>query len=249
MLGVVFVRRQQQLDDPLIDLRLFRVPTFSAALAINLVAFFVIFGMSIFLAQYLQSVLGLSPLAAGLWSVPEALGFVAGSLLTPRLARRYPAPVLISAGMAVGAAGYVVVATGAGLAAIVAGSTFGAVGLAAVATLVTDVAVGAAPAARAGAAAAVSETSSELGGALGLAILGSVGAAVFRAQAGPDAPATVGDAVAQGGAIADSARAAFTDALGVTAGLGAALLVSAALTSLALLRRSARGRIAPAPCP
>src|SRR3954454_24173197 len=109
--GGLFVRRQRRLDDPLIDLSLFKVPTFSAALATNLVAFFVIFGMALFTAQYAQSVLGYRPLVAGLPTVTEALGFVFGSMLTARLATRFSAPALISGGMAIGAVGYVIVAT------------------------------------------------------------------------------------------------------------------------------------------
>jgi MFS transporter, DHA2 family, multidrug resistance protein len=86
--GAAFVRRQRRLADPLIDLGLFRVPAFSAALAANTLGFFVAFGVAVFIAQYLQLVLGLSPLEAGLWSVPGAGGFIAGSLLTPVLVRR-----------------------------------------------------------------------------------------------------------------------------------------------------------------
>ena len=83
-LGAVFVRRQRRLADPLIDLWLFRAPAFSAALAVNTLGFFIAFGTFLFIAQYLQLVLGLSPLAAGLWTVPRRVGFVAGSMLTPR---------------------------------------------------------------------------------------------------------------------------------------------------------------------
>ena len=67
----MFVRRQRTLADPLIDLRLFRVPAFSASLATYTLAIFVAFGVFVFIAQYLQLVLGLSPLQAGLWTVPS----------------------------------------------------------------------------------------------------------------------------------------------------------------------------------
>ena len=73
-IGVAFVRRQRRLADPLIDLRLFRAPAFSAALAINTLGFFVAFGAFLFIAQYLQLVLGLSPLEAGLWTLPSGAG-------------------------------------------------------------------------------------------------------------------------------------------------------------------------------
>src|SRR5213079_1881601 len=72
--AVVFVRRQHRLADPLLDLRLFRNTAFSAALTANLLSFFVGFGSLLFIAQYLQLVLGLSPLAAGLWMLPASAG-------------------------------------------------------------------------------------------------------------------------------------------------------------------------------
>jgi hypothetical protein len=184
-LGAIFIRRQRR-PDPLLDLSLLARGPFSAALATNVVALFVIFGMSLFLAQYLQSVLGLSPLAAGAWSVPEALGFIVGSMATPRLAGRHGAGTVVAAGLLLGGLGWGIVATtGGGLFTLVTGSMLGAIGLAAVVTLVTDLAVSAAPASRAGAASAMSETSSELGGALGIAILGSIGAAIYRAASRP----------------------------------------------------------------
>ncbi|MGH2538691.1 MAG: MFS transporter, partial [Candidatus Promineifilaceae bacterium] len=70
--GLAFVRRQGRLADPLIDLRLFRRPDFSASLALYGLGIFVVFGSFFFLPQYLQLVLGLSPLEAGLWTLPHA---------------------------------------------------------------------------------------------------------------------------------------------------------------------------------
>ena len=84
-LGYVFAVRQRHLKDPLLDLRLFGVRGFDAALAANTIGFFVNFGSLLFLSQYLQAVRGLSPIAAGLWSVPSAGAFILGSTLTPRI--------------------------------------------------------------------------------------------------------------------------------------------------------------------
>ena len=81
-IGVAFVRRQRRLDDPLIDLSLFRSPAFTTSIATNVFGFFVMFGTFLMTAQYLQLVLGLSPLVAGLWTIPSSLGFTAGSMLT-----------------------------------------------------------------------------------------------------------------------------------------------------------------------
>jgi DHA2 family multidrug resistance protein-like MFS transporter len=235
--GVLFVRRQRRLEDPLIDLSLFRVAAFSAALATNLVAFFVIFGMALFTAQYAQSVLGYPPLIAGLPTASEALGFVAGSLLIARLTARFSIPTLLSAGMAVGAFGYAIVAlTEDSLTPLFVGPTIGAVGLAVVITLVADLAVSAAPKERAGGAAATSETSSELGGALGLALLGSLGAAIYRAGVPAGTPDTIGDAAR--GAFAGPARDAFGSALVATSLVSAAALLITAIAAYALLRRS-----------
>ena len=86
--GAVFAHRQRTLADPLLDLRLFRLPGFKAALGSNMVSFFTGFGVLLFIGQYLQLVLGLSPLAAGLWMLPSSAGVIAGSMLTPVLARR-----------------------------------------------------------------------------------------------------------------------------------------------------------------
>ncbi|MGH2805148.1 MAG: MFS transporter, partial [Thermoleophilaceae bacterium] len=105
-LGAAFLRRQRKLVDPLIDLRLFRVPAFSAALATNTLAFFVAFGAFLFLAQYLQLVLGLSPLRAGLWTVPSGAGFIVGSMLTPLIVRRVPPAFVMGGGLVLAAAGF-----------------------------------------------------------------------------------------------------------------------------------------------
>ena len=241
-LGAAFARRQSRLAHPLIELRLFRIPAFSAALTTNLLGFFAVFGVSVFTAQYLQSVLGYAPLAAGLWMLPEALGFIASSMVVPGLAQRFRVATLIVGGLVVGAAGLAVLAqVDRDLAPLVIGSVVFSLGIGAVATLATDVTVGAAPPERAGAASAISETGSELGGALGIAVLGSLLTAVYRAGVPAGAPAaardSVGGAVTAGDpALLDTAREAFTSALQVTAGAGAAVLLTAAAIAALLLR-------------
>jgi DHA2 family multidrug resistance protein-like MFS transporter len=87
------------------------VPAFSVSLATYMVACFVSFGAFVFIAQYLQLVLGLSPLEAGLWTVPSMAAFVAGSLLVPALARRFQPAYLIGAGLVLAAAGFAVLTT------------------------------------------------------------------------------------------------------------------------------------------
>jgi len=84
--GLVFVRSQVGAADPLLDLRLFRAPAFGAAVAAMVLATFVLAGMLLFVAQYLQLVRGMGPLEAGLWSIPAMLGSIAGSMLAPAAA-------------------------------------------------------------------------------------------------------------------------------------------------------------------
>jgi MFS transporter, DHA2 family, multidrug resistance protein len=259
-LGAAFVRRQHRQADPLIDLGLFRLPAFNAALAANTLGFFVNFGIAVFIAQYLQLVLGLSPLEAGLWTVPYAGAFVVGAMLTPLLAGRIRPPLVIAGGLLLAGVGFVLLVQVDGESALpilVSGSVVFALGLAPVYTLAADVMVGAAPPERAGAAAGISETSSELGGALGIATLGAVGTAVYRAEidgavpegvppeAADTARDTLGAAVAAAGELpdrvagelADAAREAFTQAFQLAATLNAAVAIGAALLAGTLLRR------------
>ena len=196
-IGTAFVRRQKQLADPLIDLRLFAIPTFRASLVLYGGAILLLFGAFLFLPQYLQLVLGLSPLHGGLWTLPWALGFVLGSLLTPALARRIRPAILMSAGLALSAGGYFLLAAVGAL----GGGGVGGLVLFAVATFVltffgsplftltNDVIIGSAPPERAGAASGISETCAELGGALGIAFYGSIGVAIYRGVLGAALPA------------------------------------------------------------
>jgi DHA2 family multidrug resistance protein-like MFS transporter len=267
--GTAFVRRQRGLADPLVDLRLFRVPAFSAALATNTLGFFVAFGTAVFIAQYLQLVLGLSPLEAGLWSVPGAGGFIVGSLLTPVIVRRIRPAFAMAGGLALAAVGCGLLTRVSGESALeilVAGSVVLSLGLAPVFTLAADMMVGTAPPERAGAAAGISETSSELGGALGIAVLGAIGTAVYRGQVDDAVPADVPHGVATaardtlGGAVAaghelpdpmaadllDGARDAFTQGLQLAATLSATVVIGAAVLAATLIRRVKPGSAAEA---
>ena len=218
VLATAFVRRQRRLADPLIDLALFRSRDFSVSLGVYLLGTFVSFGIFIFMTQYLQLVLGLSPLMAGVWTVPFALGFVAGSMVAPRLVRRWPAPNVMAGGLLLAAAGYLMVtqvhrSDGPGL--LMAGMLVQSIGMAPLFTLTNDLIIGAAPPERAGAASGISETASELGGALGIALLGTLATAVYGAALAPN---TV------------------LQALQLTAALSAAIVLGMAVLVLALLR-------------
>jgi DHA2 family multidrug resistance protein-like MFS transporter len=261
LIGVAFVRRQRRLRVPLIDLALFRIPAFSAAIATNVLGFLATFGTFLFIAQYLQSVIGLTPLQAGLWSTPAAFAFIFGSMATPAIVRRFRPSAVIAGGMLVSAAGFLLLSrvgqSTAPLAVLVAGSAVFSIGLTPVVTLTTDLVLGAAPPERAGAAAAISETSSEFGGALGIAVLGSVVTALYGgamagatlaglpADAAASARGTIGGAVAvaatmpgaDGAVLLAAARRAFAHAFAATALIGAALSVGVAVLAVVLLRR------------
>jgi MFS transporter, DHA2 family, multidrug resistance protein len=257
--GVGFVRRQRRLADPLIDVRLLGNRAFSAALTTNLLSFFVGFGALLFTAQYLQLVLGLSPLEAGLWSLPSSAGFILGSMATPLLVRRAAPVAVMAAGLALAAIGFGLLTqlpSSSGLPLLVTGSVIFSLALAPVDTLATDLAVGAAPPERAGAASAITETSAEFGGALGIAILGVIGTAVYRAQMAEAVPAgvpdqaaaaardTLGGAVAVAGqlpervgaALLEVAREAFTQGLHLAAAVSAAASLAFAILVVVLLR-------------
>jgi DHA2 family multidrug resistance protein-like MFS transporter len=183
--GAIFVRRQRTLSDPLIDLALFRSAPFSTALAAMYAAVFVIDGIFLFLSQYLQLVRGQPPSTAALWLLPATGGLVIGSLLAPQLTRRVPARRLLAGGLFLAACGiglFTQIEPATGLLVLLSGSLVMGIGSGMVGTLATDLMLGAAPPERAGAASALSETGAELGGALGIAILGSIGLAVYRTR-------------------------------------------------------------------
>jgi DHA2 family multidrug resistance protein-like MFS transporter len=182
VLGVLFIRHQQRLDNPLIDIELFRSPQFSATLFVFMLNAFVMFASSYVTAQYLQLIIGLSPLQAGLWSLPSAVSVIAGSMLSPVLLRWLSRSAVLIIGLLICACGFGVL-TGVeagGLLILVGGSIVAGVGAGAVSTLVPDMIVGAVSLERAGSAASLSSTSAELGGVLGLAILGSIGLGIYR---------------------------------------------------------------------
>ena len=228
VLGIVFVRRQRTLADPLIDLALFGDRVFVAALAVYGLAIFVCFGGFLFVPQFLQLVLGLSPLEAGLWMLPWSLAFIVGSNLTPMLARRFTPALVMALGLLMSAAGFAVftaVDAGSGFAVIVTGSVVFALGTAPVFTLTNDIVIGTAPQERAGAAAGMSETAAELGGALGIAMFGSIGVAAYRSAMAGEIPAGVPDEAAT--AARDTLGGAMDAAAELPADIGDALLRTA----------------------
>jgi DHA2 family multidrug resistance protein-like MFS transporter len=262
--GALFIRRQLVLAQPLIDIRLFRIRSFSASFATNLLGVFVAFGYFLFVAQYLQLVRGLSPLNAGLWSLPSAVAFVVSSNLAPRFIRRIRPAYVLGACLGVAAialALLLLVSASSGLALLVGVSIVVSLAMAPMFSLTTELIVGSAPPERAGAASAISETGAEVGGAVGIAILGSAGTAVYRSAVAAGLPAGIPPQIADiagntlGGAVGaarqlppelaqallSTTREAFVLGLHAAAGISALVAVAAAVLALALLRRFPAG--------
>ncbi|GAA4533718.1 MFS transporter [Nonomuraea ferruginea] len=182
--GIVFVRRQRRLPDPLLDVSLFGDRAFTVALSVLLIGLVGVGGSMYLVTQYLQLVQGLTPFDAGLWMGPPALAMFAAAIGAPLVARRFRPGSVMGAALGASLAGYALLA-GAGLddeVPVAAGFTFVYLGLGALAALGTDMVVGAVPAARSGSAASISETVQELGIAVGVALLGSLTTAVYRAR-------------------------------------------------------------------
>ena len=254
--GAWFLRRQATLSDPLLDLALFRRPAVTTALAIYTFDFFVGFGILIIVAQYLQLVLGLTPLQAGLWSTPVGFGFVAGSLLTsPALRLMRPAYVL-ACGLTVAAVGLGAMAFAVhthSLLLIIVGNVVFSIGMAPCTAVIADLIVSSAPQEQSGAASALSEIASELGGALGIALLGSLVTLIYRRVLSASLPPmTKGEAVERalrgigsavssaqdvgGTALVPAAQGAYSDAAQAAFWASACIVLVAAVGALAMFR-------------
>ncbi|MFF0446626.1 MFS transporter [Streptomyces sp. NPDC004609] len=190
--GALFVRRQRAATHPMIDLALFRTRHFNVPLLIDALATFALVGFSLFNWQFMQFVLGMGPLESALWSVPTFLVMPVGIGLATAMAPRFGKPNVMAAGLTVAVAGYLALAliqADSGIVHLVSALSVVSIGIAGVAAVVTEVILSAAPPERAGAASALAETSAEFGGALGIAVLGSIGTAVYSARMGSQAPA------------------------------------------------------------
>lgn len=215
-----FVVRQRRIAEPLLDLRLFANPRFTAASSTITVLFFALFGFLFASTQYLQLVLGYSPSAAGLRLLPYAGAMILFAPLSAAFAARFGTKGVVTAGMLLFASGLAVAATvttGTGygrlaIALVLMGAGMGLAGAPA-----TESIMGSLPPSRANIGSAVNDTTRELGGALGVAIVGSIVSSLYAAQLGAGVPAaareSLGAAVALDGAVADAAREAFAHAM------------------------------------
>jgi DHA2 family multidrug resistance protein-like MFS transporter len=260
--GVAFIVRQARGAAPMIDLKLFRSRGFTGSVAMNLVAMFAIVGFAIFTTQYLQSVLGMKPFTAALWSLVPMTGTMVAAPVTRVLVQHVDRAYIAAGGFLIAAAGF------AGLTQlhahspiwfILIGATIYAGGIVGVISVGNELIMGAVPPESAGAAAAIVETASEFGGALGMAVLGSIGIASYRSGLAAAAPAstppaalgaardTLGGAVTVadrlpgrvGTDLLEAARTAFTHGLDHAA-LGAAIATAVAAVLCAVFFRGVR---------
>jgi len=264
LLAVVFVRRQRTVPSPLIDLRLFRSTPFTVTLVMMVVTAMLMGGTFLFISLWLQLVAGLTPFVAGLWLVPQMVAMIIGTLLAPILARRIRPGLLVTLGVLVTGIGFGVLSrttADGGLATVVLGFALACGGIGGAVALGTDLVVGSAPPAKAGSAASISETSNELGIALGIAVLGSIGSVVYRAQlarAGDAVPASSRQAAESGitGAaeaadalggeagqrLLTAAGEAFTNSLTTVAAIGAGLILAVVALCFATIARGQYSR-------
>jgi EmrB/QacA subfamily drug resistance transporter len=258
---LAFVVWERRSTHPMLPLGLFRDRRMSVGSGVVTVCFFVMFGLFFMFSLYLQFVRSYSPLSAGLATLPLAVTLVAIAPRSAALAERLGTGPVMAGGFVLISAGFGVLATisptSPYLLLVVALVLLGA-GMSLTAAPATGSIMSAVPPAKAGVGSAVNDTTRELGGALGIAVLGSVASAVYRSNIDFDdlnLPAPVLDAASEsigaatvisggvpgGGELAARAGAAFTDAFNVTSGVAAALaLAAAAAVALAFSRRTER---------
>ncbi len=255
--GLLFVRRQLRRPVPMLDMRLFRNRAFSGAVVVNLLSVIALVGFLFFVSQHLQLVLGLNPIDASLVLLPGLVTMIIAGLVVVPIARRVRPGILVPVGLLVSGAGYGIIALLGGAAPastlMIAFIALGA-GIGAAETVSNELIIASAPADKSGAASAVSETAYELGAVLGTATLGTILTASYRAAVvlpdGLDASQraaaheTLGGATTVAGSLPtgladqllESARHAFDSGVALTAGIGALLMVVAAVVAFVGLR-------------
>jgi EmrB/QacA subfamily drug resistance transporter len=237
---------QRTTDHPMLDLKFFRNPRFSAASTGIATAFFALFGATFLLTQYMQFVMGFTPLEAGIRLLPFAGVILVMSPLSARIVEHIGTKVTVASGLTIAGLGMVL------MIGLEPSSSYGdlvwrlvlwAFGQALVMAPATESIMGSLPLAKAGVGSAVNDTTRQVGGALGVAIVGSVMASTYGSKiadffAGTPAAGSGAEGVAKeslGGALAiadrlpglgDVARSAFVDGMhaGVLVAGGVALL-------------------------
>ena len=247
--ALLFAAWELRTPYPMLDLRFFRNPRFSSAAAAIMLVFFALFGTFFLLTQYLQLVRGYSALGAGVRSLPAPLTIMIMAPMSSKVVERFGSRWVISAGLAI-------VALGLALASTLGTDTPYVLLAASLVILATGMAMTMAPATtsimtslplgKAGVGSAVNDTTHELGGALGVAVLGSLVAsryassigevAGFAGQPGEAARLSLGAALQvaasageRGPQLAAAARDAFVDAMSLAFVVAAAVALGASL--------------------
>lgn len=225
--GVAFVIRQRGLAHPLLDIGLFAIRAVAGALLMALFVAAIQAGTGFFITQYLQIIQRLSPLRTGLWLLVPTMALVLGIFISQGMAQKIRPAYILTVGALIAAVGMVVLSrvhASSGLSAIIIGFTIVYIGVAPVGPLISQLVVPSAPKEKAGSASSLQSTSGELGAALGIAILGTVGMAVYRGDV--DVPSQIAGTAA-GNAAGDSLVGAVSVAPSLPSSIGASLVDSA----------------------
>ncbi|MGU5666610.1 MFS transporter [Aeromonas hydrophila] len=237
-----FLRRQTKIAFPLLDLSLFKDRIFSIAILTGLLSLVVWSAAGYLSGIYLQSVLGYEIFTAALMALPGAVVLTATCVGTSRIVERIGSKAaLVGTHFLVGLGVFLLLftTTEAGVIAFVASTVIAGVGYGLSFSLVAEIAVSAVPSERAGAAGSIAETSNEIGNALGITLLGSLAALVFRLS-GPDVAATLSETLGHPGiteAAAMQAKEAFLSGLHLAVGVGGLLMLLVGLVAWVWLPR------------
>ncbi len=246
---------------PMLDLRLFRDRRFSVASAGMSLTFFAMFGTFFLVAQYFQLVLGYSALESGLLQLPMAAVIMTVAPQVPRFVQRFGAARVVPVGLSLTALGLAIfsqVGVSSSIWMVYTSVIPLALGMAITISPLTTLIMSAVPLGRAGVGSAMNDTTRELGGALGVAVLGSLVTSRFTSSLGPaltglperarvaaesGLTGTLEVAGELGGAPGEALRAAgqqaFVDGLGLAAVVGAVVVFTAAAATWFLLPRPA----------
>jgi EmrB/QacA subfamily drug resistance transporter len=271
VLLTTFVLWERHTDHPILDVTFFKNPRFSAASVAVTLVFFAMFGALFFVSQYLQFVLGYSALESGIRLLPLAASLMIAAPLSAKLVSAFGTKAIVSVGLLIVAAALAVfsrAAVDSGYGLVAATLVLIGFGMGFAMAPATDSIMGSLPPARAGVGSAVNDTTREIGGALGIAILGSITTASYAAaitgnsnfallqKASPEAAKAVKDSVGGAAAVAEHAPAqfaaaitkvanqAFVDALDKTVLVGAGVAVLGAIVALIWLPARAPSAVA-----
>lgn len=223
----VFVWWQLRAEHPMLDVRLFKKPAFGVSSLVLILAFFSLMGMVFNMSQLMQLVYGYAPLSAALRMIPVSVAIVIGAVSSPRLAGKFGKRKVVSAGMLILAAGVTLLSTlgtDPQFGRLLLAMFIAALGIGLAMSPTTDLLMSAVPRSRAGMGSAMNDTTRELGGSLGVAILGSLLASKYSAQVAvftvklPVAARTVAENSLAGSlAVAGKLPAAFGSTLAASA--------------------------------